>query len=144
MKISAQVVCFENFLEFYSKRISPQFCDIDIYLKSGEDMEPTIVARLLSITEQELYNIMISKNIDFITKENFLKIMLAGSSYICQLYRREVECNCPNSYTAEQISYIYSLDQQTIETICNQMGYGTYISPYLLKDIFSRIQLMVD
>lgn len=131
-------ICFKSFFDYYSSKISPKFCDIDIYLRSGEEMNLEDVSDLLSISENELKNIMNEKNIYFIDKGNFLEIMLLGSSYICQLYRREVECGSPILYTPEQISYIFDLDIYIILQICKELDIKE-ASSIILPKIFSKI-----
>jgi len=130
---------YKNFLEFYELCVRDVLSEIDIYIKSYEDeMEISQVAFYLGISESEVCDIMLYKNMHYIDAYNFLKIMEMGSSYICRLYKKENECGSPYIYTAEQIAYIYELEIDLVEKACERLGISE-IKSNLLAAIFSEI-----
>ena len=133
-------VLYKDFLEYYSKKICPTFCEIDVCLKVGDVVELDKVALLLEISKCEIRDIMEAHNMSAITKENFLKIMLAGTSYICQLFKREMECGCPVLYTPWQVAYIYNLDAYIVSDIFEFLEVEE-VTAGALPDVFGMIQL---
>ncbi|MCL1935879.1 MAG: hypothetical protein FWF57_05845 [Defluviitaleaceae bacterium] len=134
---------FKTFFEFYKMKISPKFGDIDIYLKNEEELDIKEISELLYITEEEIKNLMKLRKIKKINRDNFLEIMINGSSYICQLYRREVECGCPDTYTSNQISYIYDLDNLVVEKIFDKLHLKK-INQNMLPEILERISVSYE
>lgn len=131
----------KNFWEFYKKEIFPKIQEIDIFLKSiDEPIRIETAAKALSISENEIRNIMKQKNLSEINKPNFILIMENGTSNICQLFKREVECGSPFVYTRENISYIYNLSIETVNTACDSLGIKE-ATAYTLPLLFSQINL---
>jgi len=141
MNISKNFYYFSNFLEFYQQRISSKLCDIDIFVKTSEGhMDISDISNLLQISEVEILDIMSSNNIQYIDSNNFFNVMENGSSYICNLFSREKECESPYIYTREQISYIYELDIKLINNICDKLSI-IKITNHTLPLIFAEICL---
>ena len=98
------------------------------------------VAELLNISENELKNIMREKNISSITPETFSIIMKNGSGELCRAFRRELECGLTDTYSPEQVSYIYSLDIDDVLNAYASMGVFR-LDKSLLETLFSRINI---
>ena len=143
MTNAVHYISYSNFLEYYSKKICPSFCEIDTCLKTAGTVPIVKAATLLEISPSEIQDIMISQGINEITKEDFLKIMLLGSSYLCQLFKREMECGCPTLYSPWQVSYIYNLDAYIVSEIFNTLGIEVATAK-TLPDIFGFIQLATE
>lgn len=131
----------KNFLEAYQNEIEPKLKEIDILLKSADyplTLEET--SKTLCISEEEVSFIMHNENICEINNLTFFKIMLKGSSYICNLFCREIECGSPYFYSSKDISYIYNIDKKIIDNACNFLGINK-ITLNALPSIFAQIPL---
>jgi len=128
-----------SYLDTYLEKIVPKLQEIDVYIKSEEgyfDIEH--VADVLELSEAEVLEIMRICNIHHIGKREFFKIMEAGSSWICGFYRRELECGSPLAYTRKNIAYIYQIDIDKLNSVCDSLGISevtSYTLPYLLAKI---------
>lgn len=100
--------------EIYFNKIMPKIKEIDIVLKEKKVISFKDTAKLLDIEETELLQIMKRINIKKIEPHNFLNLMLNGSSFICQILKREIECGSPYFYSPEEIAYIYNLDKSKV------------------------------
>jgi hypothetical protein len=119
--------------------ISPKLKEIDTYVKcSGSRFDVQEVASVLYLTPEEVHSIMKEKDIDNIDKKNFFTVMRGGSSDICKLFRREIECGSPYIYTKNDISYIYDLDPETVNKACDDLRIKELTS-YMLPELFSHI-----
>lgn len=105
----------EKPISTYNLKIVPKIKEIDIFLKETEKIQLSDVANILEITQDELDNILSILNITEITEKNFLQIMINGSSLICKILKREIECGSPFFYSPKDISYIYNLSQNEVE-----------------------------
>ena len=141
MDTTKNIHYFSSFLEFYEYSISPKLRDIDIFIKTSEGfMNTSEISRLLYISDSELSTIMFSRDIRFIDSSNFFDIMECGSSYICKLFFREKNCGSPYIYTRKQIAYIYDLDINVVDIICDKLNISK-ITDYSLRLIFAEISL---
>lgn len=102
-------------LNYYNFFIRPKLNKIDIFLKMSNSYEVKDTAKVLEISNDELKLILKTLNIKKITRTNFLSIMELGSSDICCLMKRELDCGSPTFYTAKQISYIYNLNLKDVK-----------------------------
>lgn len=131
----------KTFLETYEKEIAPKIIEIDILLKTSENhLSISETAKTLHISEKEVSKIMKDENIEQIDKPAFFKIMLKGSSYICQLYKREINCGSPLFYTSKDVSYIYNIDKDIVNSAFDFLGVKQVTSKTLFA-IFSQITL---
>jgi hypothetical protein len=131
----------KNFWEFYTSAIKPKLIEIDLLLRSAEEnVSVTETADALSVSLDEVKSIMKQKNIPEIDVPNFMTIMESGSSTICKLYKREIECGSPFTYTREHISYIYDLDLATVNSACDRLGIKE-ATAFTLPALFSQISL---
>lgn len=104
----------EAIADIYFNEIMPKIKEIDTILKERKTICFEDAAKLLEIEETELLEIMRKINIKKIKPENFLSVMLNGSSFICQILKREIECGSPYFYSPKEISYIYNLDENKV------------------------------
>jgi len=130
-----------SYLEYYAYCIRPKLKEIDLFIKTGKkSLSVTETANVLLLTEQEVKVIMEKECIKSINRSAFFKIMESGSSDICRLFKREVESGSPHIYSKEDISYIYSIDLETIENVCGTLEI-TEITPFTLPDVFAEIAI---
>ena len=128
-----------SYLHTYIARITPKLQEIDLYIKSsGDVLNPARVANLLELSEEEVAEIALANNITKISRQNFFDIMALGSSFICGLYRREIECGSPYVYTRSDIAYIYQIDIDQINSICDALGVHE-VTAYTLPDLLAQI-----
>lgn len=130
-----------NFYDYYNNIISPKLKTLDILSKGNYDnIDINKIISLLDISQEEVQNIINTKNIHNITSDNLHIIMLNGSSYICRIFRRILNINCPQNYTIMDIAYIYDLDPKIIDNICRNHNIKI-ITQNELKTIFKKIKL---
>lgn len=101
-------------IDIYFEKIMPKIKDIDIILKEKRTISFEDTLNLLDIEEEELLEIMKKLKISKIKPKNFINIMINGSSFICKILRREIECGSPYYYSPKHISYIYNLDERKV------------------------------
>lgn len=103
-------------LEWYYVEIRSALKDIDIYMreKEGDAVPLNKASELLRIGMCEIKALLNDLDARVITKKTFFEIMRRGSSDVCGLYAREVECGSPFVYTPEQVSYIYGADKEDV------------------------------
>ncbi|MDR2903954.1 MAG: hypothetical protein LBU77_05560 [Clostridiales bacterium] len=131
----------KNFWEFYTSAIKPKLMEIDLLLRCAEEtVSVSETACALAVSSDEVKTIMAQNNISAIDSSNFLVIMKNGSSGICKLYQRETECGSPYTYTREEISYIYDLDIDTVNSACDRLGIKE-ATAFTLPKLFSQISL---
>ena len=131
-----------SYLEYYAYCIRPKLKEIDLFIKTKpKKLSVSETANILNLTEQEVKGIMEKENINSVNKFAFFKIMENGSSDICRLFKREIESGSPHVYSKEDISYIYDIDIETIEDVCNLLEI-TEITPFTLPDVFAQIALV--
>ena len=128
-----------SYLHTYLEKIVPKLQEIDIYIKSAEGcLDMRDVANVLELSESEVLEIICANNIKRIEQRDFFRIMETGSSFICGLYRRELECGSPFIYTRKNIAYIYQIDIDKLDLVCDSLGISevtSYTLPYLLAQI---------
>jgi hypothetical protein len=128
-----------NFFETYSLSISPKLKDIDTFVRcSNPCFDITEVADILYLTTEEVRSIMEEKDIRQLDRKSFFIVMSRGSSDICRLFKRELDCGSPYLYTKEDISYIYSLDPEIVNKACEDLRIKELTS-YMLPELFSHI-----
>ncbi len=101
-------------IDIYNNIIVPKIKELDIFLKTNENMCLNDVSNILEISEKEIKDILIKINQKEINNANFLAIMLNGTSFICKVLKREIECGSPYFYDAKDLSYIYELDYERV------------------------------
>ncbi len=106
----------EKPIDLYNNKIVPKIKEIDIFLKTSENMPIKDVAKMLEISEDEIKSVLLKLNEKNLTSQNFINIMLNGSSFICKILKREIECGSPYFYNPKDLSYIYGLDYEKVLT----------------------------
>ncbi len=106
----------EKPIDLYNNKIVPKIKEIDIFLKTNENMPIKDVAKVLEISEDEIKSTLLKLNEKNLNNKNFINIMLNGSSFICKILKREIECGSPYFYNAKELSYIYELDYEKVLT----------------------------
>lgn len=130
-----------SYLHTYIAKITPKLQEIDLYIKMSDECEalnPSHVANLLELTEDEVADIIRVKKISQISTSNFFDIMAMGSSFICGLYRREVECGSPHIYTRSDIAYIYDIDIDQLNATCDALNIHE-VTAYSIPDLLAQI-----
>jgi len=141
MNIKTSKNNINSFFDIYISEISPKIKLIDVFLQSSESpFEVEEVSNILDISHKETIKIMAVENITEISKSNFFKIMLKGSSYICKLFKREIDCGSPTLYTAYDVSYIYGIDESKIENAYRFLNIQ-FATESMLPAIFTQIRL---
>ena len=131
-----------SYLEYYAYCIRPKLKEIDLFIKTkSKKLSVSETSNILNLTEREVKDIMKKEGINSISRSDFFKIMENGSSDICRLFKREIESGSPHVYSKEDISYIYNIDINTIEAVCNSLDI-TEITPFTLPDVFAQIALV--
>ena len=127
-----------TFLDEYNEYIAPKIAEIDVLLREADFFEPCCVARVLSLLPDEVCEIAQSLQIEKIDTQAFLQIMQAGSSRICGFYARELELNSPQTYTSENIAYIYNLDKTQVENAFQKLKIKE-VTAFTMPLVFSQI-----
>lgn len=133
--------CPKNYWEFYKKDIRPKLMEIDVFFKSVDgSADIDELASILSIPKQEILDTMKKNKLDVIDRSTLHVVMENGSSEICKLFRREIECGSPFTYTIENIAYIYNISIEKIKRACDELGIKE-ATAYTLPMIFSHVYL---
>lgn len=128
-----------TFLDYYQRKIQPQIETIDIFLKT-EDPPYSIdtVAEVLELSSQRTEQILAEEKVSFITKGVFFRLMQKGTSPLCGMFRRAIACNLPESYTLEEVAYIFDLPLPAVQQAAEEVGEASY-SEERLPLLFQRI-----
>ncbi|MDY4080476.1 MAG: hypothetical protein SOY97_02485 [Candidatus Metalachnospira sp.] len=129
----------ESYLIRYRTNIMSRLKSIDLFLKTKSSPYcKKDVAELLGITYEELDKITDELKIKNITRSSFMLIMKNGSGEFCRAFKRELECGLTDSYSPEQISYIYDIDIDIVINAFAKMGVSR-LHRGLLETLFSNI-----
>ncbi|WP_250277498.1 hypothetical protein [[Clostridium] colinum] len=112
-------------IDTYNNKIVPKIKELDLFLKTNENMSLQDVSKILELSEEEVKNILFKINQKEINSSNFLSIMLNGTSFICKILKREIECGSPYFYNAKDLSYIYELDYEKVSKAYNFLNIDT-------------------
>ena len=126
-----------SYLEVYTDEIVPRLRAIDLRLKSGDDIELSDAADLLGIVKDEVM-LLRGGAPGNLSADEFLRLMLRGSSTVCGMYRRELERHSPVIYTAADIAYIYGLDRELVQAAFDKLS-ASAVTEYLLPEVFAEI-----
>ena len=130
-----------SYLELYERDISPQLRNIDLLLKCSEgEISEKDTADALHISVEDIQEIKKNLDIQAIDKNNFTEIMTHGTSPICQLLKRELDCNSPYIYSAEDMSYIYGIKPEIVTAACKSLNMSQ-ITAYTLPKVFANIYI---
>ncbi len=128
-----------TFLDYYQRKIQPQIETIDIFLKT-EDPPYNIdaVAEVLELSSRGMEQLLAEEKVSFITKGVFFRLMQKGTSPLCGMLRRAIACNLPESYTPEEVAYIFDLPLPAVQQAAEEIGEASY-SEERLPLLFQRI-----
>ena len=98
------------------------------------------VKDILGMTKDELDKILNENNIKSITPSSFAVIMKNGSGELCRAFKRQLECGVTESYSPEQVSYIYDIDIDVVLNAYASMGVCK-LHKGLLETLFSNIYI---
>ena len=131
-----------TFLEYYQRKIQPQIETIDIFLKT-EDPPYNVdaVAEVLKFSSQGMEQLLAEEKVSLITKGVFFRLMQRGTSPLCGMFRRAIDCNLPERYTPEEVAYIFDLPLEDVAQAAEKAGVTSY-SDETLPRLFS--QIMID
>lgn len=131
----------KSFLDVYQNEIAPKLRQIDLTIKTlDKPLSRPAVCKLLGISRHELNDIMEQNKINQIDKLSFFTVMQNGTSEICKLFRREIECGSPYTYEREKIAYIYNLKADDVNSACEKLGI-IEATPFTLPVLFSQIPI---
>lgn len=131
----------EPYLKHYRANILSRLREIDIFIKtkpapySFDD-----AAEILGMSRPEFEKITSELGIVCVTPFALALIMKNGSGELCTAFRRELECGLTDSYSPEQISYIYNIDIDIVLKAFADMGV-TRLHRGLLETLFSGIYI---
>ena len=129
----------KSFFDEYEEKILPVIKELDLLLKAGEfPISVSEASKALNISNDEVFSVLGKLKKEKITKETFFCLMRAGSSDICRLLARELECGSPNIYKPCEIAYIYGLDKQTVEEAFEKLFLSEAAGTHL-PAIFTKI-----
>ena len=129
----------EPYLTRYRANIISRLKTIDLFLKTNTaPYDKRTVCELLGISAEELDKIIDEHKITSITPSAFALIMKNGSGELCRAFKRQLECGLTDSYSPEQVSYIYNLDIDVVLNAYASMGVSR-LHKGLLETLFSNI-----
>ncbi|MCD8035931.1 MAG: hypothetical protein LUE88_00910 [Clostridiales bacterium] len=129
----------EPYLTHYRNNIISRLRAIDLFLKTSPiPYDKKEVIELLSISAEELEKIASENKIGAITPSAFAVIMKNGSGELCRAFKRQLECGITDSYSPEQVSYIYNIDIDVVLSAYASMGVSR-LHKGLLETLFSNI-----
>jgi len=127
-----------NYLEYYTTHIKPVINKLDIAIKCKQRLKNKDIAEILGLSEEEVERIRFQHNIKKINRNSIIKIVENGTSEICRMFQREMETGSPFTYTREQISFIYGLDRELVNTVCEELNVQE-ITWQSMPDVFRAI-----
>ncbi len=131
-------------LKEYNSNISPKLKEIDIYLKTEEQpFNIDNTASVLDISKDELLHIMYVYDITSINISDFFTIMIKGSSKICRLFSRKLNCGLKTEYSPENISYIYDIDISEVYRACKKLNCYSF-DDRTIKNILGEISIQSE
>ena len=131
----------ESYLSRYRTNIVSKLETIDLFLKTKTPPYTKAEVRaILGMTKDELDKILNENNIKSITPSSFAVIMKNGSGELCRAFKRQLECGVTESYSPEQVSYIYDIDIDVVLNAYASMGVCK-LHKGLLETLFSNIYI---
>lgn len=131
----------ESYLSRYRTNIVSKLETIDLFLKAKTPpYKKAEVRAILGMTKDELDKILNENNIKSITPSSFAVIMKNGSGELCRAFKRQLECGVTESYSPEQVSYIYDIDIDVVLNAYASMGVCK-LHKGLLETLFSNIYI---
>lgn len=131
----------EPFLTHYRTNILSKLREIDLFIKTQPaPYSKESVLKILNMPSSEFDKITSELGIGCITPFSLVLIMKNGSGELCTAFRRQLECGLTDTYSPEQISYIYNIDISIVLKAFSDMGV-TILHKGLLETLFSNIHI---
>ena len=111
-----------SYLDYYEAKIKPCLKNIDVLMKIKNTFSVKEIAKALFIHEEEVKEIILAHNIKKLNRQGFFQIMLKGTSAVCIMFKRELECSSPSAYTMDDIAYIYNISPCDVYVACQKLG----------------------
>ena len=142
-KHQASCIQLMSFDKIYLNIIRPKLETLDIFLKENTSpFHVYEVANILEIEPDEVLTLMNTLQITALDANNIFKIILNGSSKICQLISRQWKYTQTSLYTPEMIAEIYMLNIHKVKSAFAELGIEL-VSDLELLEVFKRIHLTV-
>lgn len=131
----------KTYHDLYQEIYYDKITAIDLAIKEGlEELQVDEIAKLLYISELEVKEIIQKCQIDKINLFTFFQILLQGSSEICSMLKKELQCGSPLEYCLEDIAFIYDISLETLREAAEK--YGKYLIPSSeLQGFFKHVVL---
>lgn len=131
----------QTFLDYYRQKIQPQIAAIDLFLKTETPPYPKEgTAAVLGLSMGELERLLAQERVTLITKGVFFRLMQRGTSPLCGMLQRAIDCRLPESCTPEEVAYIFDLPLPAVQKAAEELGETSY-SERMLPLLFRRIIL---
>ena len=131
----------EPYLAHYRTNILSRLREIDLFIKTKPaPYSKNDVLSLLDMSSEEFDRITAELGIVCITPFSLVLIMKNGSGELSTAFRHELECGLTDSYSPEQISYIYNIDIDIVLKAYADMGV-IQLHKGLLETLFSNIYI---
>jgi len=112
-------VVYTSYWNFFQHYYTPQLKKIDLLIKTMDGaISIEVAAHALHLSEETIKKIMREKNINLIDKDGLLNIIMHGNSPLCGLLQREFTRGSPSIYSPDDIAYIYGLQKENVERVC--------------------------
>ena len=114
---------YMSFFDEYEAEIAPRLRRIDTMLRHSNSFTPAEIARAIGISPDEAFTIIGDCVITArLNRDGFFSLLRRGSSKLCRMLNRELECGSPTDYDPRQIAYIYELDASEVERAFGKMS----------------------
>lgn len=131
-------IFYENYLEYYEKRIKNVLKEIDYRIVCEETIDAKSLSEMLCIPPSEIRNFSSKKELK---SYEVMKILKNSSSYLSKMLTRELEINSEGLYTKDQISYIYNIENDILNSIFEELGLNK-VSEEDFPRIFSKVRFI--
>ncbi len=128
-----------SFWDTYENEISAKLREIDVLarsVKTGISIDS--LSEVLDIGSDEIEKIMMNRGIKKLSRLNIYKVLLDSSATVCDFFRREYALGSPLVYTREDIAYIYDIDRDILNRVCDELKI-VETTAFFFKDIFTRL-----
>ena len=131
------LIFYENYLEYYEKRVRNVLKEIDLHIACEESINIESLSEMLCIPISEIRSFSNQNNLKSF---EIISVLGNSSSYLSKMLKRELETKADGLYTKEQISYIYNIDKGILSSIFEELSINKASGEDLPK-IFKRVKL---
>jgi len=108
-----------SYWEFFKQNYTPKLKEVDLLIKTMDGaLSIEEASRILQMSDNLIKKIMAEKNIKLIDKDGLLNLIMHGNSPLCGLLQREFSRGSPSMYSSDDIAYIYGLQKENVERVC--------------------------